>query len=187
MTRLLRDSGGAGLGSVGDNDTPPDYATTGGSPGARDATCVETGDNADMRVLLMLSCLTLGCGGGATPAATSPSSGDGTDCEPGRCLEDISNAIKPHRPKARACYDAALAKQPELPGNRILVNFRIGADGVIVDASQSVKDDQIEDAEVVACVIDVIKGVTFAPSAKGKTTRAYHVFEFGAARRRLAP
>lgn len=107
-----------------------------------------------------------------------------TDCEPGRCLTDIANAVKEHREKARACFDDGVAKR-DIKGNRVLINFRIEADGTVSEASQSVKGDQIEDPEVVACMTDVIKQITFAKSAAGKRTRAYHSFEF--ARRGSAP
>lgn len=126
--------------------------------------------------LLLITIVALGCGG-AKPTEGGDVARD-PECEPGRCLEDIAKAIQPHRSQARACYDAGIAGKPDLPGNRVLINFRIGPDGSVVEASQSVQDNQIEDADVVACIAEVIKGVRFGASSKGKTIRAYHTFEF---------
>ncbi len=59
------------------------------------------------------------------------------------------------------------------------MNFEIDPAGVVTEASQSMKDGQLEDVEVVECIGKVLEGLTFAPSTDGKTTRAYHAFEFG--------
>ncbi len=122
----------------------------------------------------------------STPKQTvAPTDGDGgTDgseqasCEPGRCLEDISKAIGERRDDARKCYDEGLARDPKLPG-LLVINFAIDAEGVVGETSQGMQDAQLTDQQVVDCVSEVIKGVRFAKSAKGKTTRAYHRFEFG--------
>jgi len=107
---------------------------------------------------------------------TPPSDGDtgATKCEPGRCLEDISRLIAERRSDARACYDTGRKRDPKLAGG-ILINFAIDSEGMVGEAEQSLKDGQMEDPEVVACVI---KTVRFPPSPAGKTTRAYHRFEF---------
>lgn len=110
----------------------------------------------------------------ARPPAATPAAGD---CEPGRCLEDISAAVEQHRPAARACYDAGHARTPTLAG-RIIIKFEIDPTGAVVDASQSTQDDQITDAEVVACITDVILRIPFAPSARGKSTKAFHRYDF---------
>jgi hypothetical protein len=111
----------------------------------------------------------LACSGGQKTS-------NGDDCEPGRCRGDVANKVSESRATARACYDA----RPTPAGGRIIINFEIDAAGGVTDASQSVKDEQIDDKEMVACIIDVIKEIKFAKSAKGKTTRAYHTFEFTA-------
>ncbi|MBA3397903.1 MAG: hypothetical protein H0T89_35090 [Deltaproteobacteria bacterium] len=48
----------------------------------------------------------------------------------------------------------------------------------MVEPEQSVKDGQLDDVEVVACIADILKEIQFAPSPAGKRTRAYHTFEF---------
>jgi hypothetical protein len=122
------------------------------------------------------------CSGSHKPAttatATGDDAGDATACEPGRCLEDISAAVKRHRPAARACFDAAAAQNPALQGGRLIINFRIDAEGKVSEVSQGMQDDQITDESVIACVGDVIEKLEFARSPAGKATRAYHQFEF---------
>lgn len=123
------------------------------------------------------------CGGKGKTEPTGPTGGDDsapTDappCEPGRCLEDISKNIGERRADARACYDAGLQRDPKMQG-KIIINFAIDSEGMVGETSQGMQDGQIEDQEVVACVSEVIKTVRFAASPKGKTTRAYHRFEF---------
>jgi len=114
-----------------------------------------------------------GCGAKAGPAAPTAAG----DCEPGRCLEDISALVEQHRPAARACYEAGYAREPSLQG-RLIIKFEIDPTGAVVDAGQSSQDDQITDEQVVACITDVIQRITFAPSAQGKTTKAFHRYDF---------
>jgi hypothetical protein len=130
-------------------------------------------------VVVSIVALGSGCGGkgkAATNGAAEPAD-DQADCEPGRCLADVSARVEDRRPAARACYDEGQKRVPELQG-RLIINFEIDPDGVVVDASQSAQDEQIMDEEVVACVVDVIRGITFAKSEKRKTTRAFHRYEF---------
>ena len=127
---------------------------------------------------LVVLCI-LGCGGSKPAATTSGESGHGESgeartCEPGRCLEDVAAKVQENRAAARACYDA----NPTPGGGRVIINFTIDPDGNVVEASQSVKDEQISDELVVACIVDVIKEIKFAASAKGKRSSAYHTFEF---------
>ena len=130
--------------------------------------------------MLVVVMLASGCGGKAkTPTTTGPAdpAEAESDCEPGRCLADVSARVEDRRPAARACYDEGQKRVPELQG-RLIINFEINPDGTVADASQSAQDDQIMDEQVVACVADVIKGIKFAESKKGKRTRAFHRYEF---------
>ena len=130
-----------------------------------------------MRFSLCLAIALTACGGGTSKVSTS-STEPAAACEPGRCLEDISKLISERRTESRACYDEGAKKMPGMKG-RIIINFRIDAEGNVEDSSQGMQDDQIQDEALVSCVSEVIKKVTFAASSKGKTTRAYHQFEFG--------
>ena len=115
--------------------------------------------------------LAIGCGG--TPRAVPVEN----DCEPGRCLEDVSRVMKEHRAEMRSCYELAHAQDNTLEG-RLTVNFVIDSKGDIVETSPSVRDGEIENAELFDCLSAVVSRIKFAASAAGKRTRAYHVFEF---------
>jgi len=119
--------------------------------------------------------LVMACGGGKQPPAGPAAAGD--DCEPGRCLADISALVEQHRPAARACYEAGHARDATLQG-RVVINFVIDPTGAVVDASQSAQDEQITDDEMIHCITDVILRIPFAASASGKTTKAFHRYEF---------
>lgn len=111
---------------------------------------------------------------------TAPGGGSADDsagCEPGRCLADISAKIQEKRAEARACYDTMLKTKPGVQG-RLIINFRIDAQGNVSDTSQGMQDDQLTDETLVTCVSEVIATVKFAKSPAGKNTRAYHQFEF---------
>jgi len=131
-------------------------------------------------VVATIAVLLGACGKGKTET-TAPKASDEENpdamCEPGRCLEDISKNIGERRADARACYEAGLKRDPKMQG-KIIINFAIDSEGVVGETSQGMQDGQIEDQDVVACVSEVIKTVRFAGSPKGKTTRAYHRFEF---------
>ncbi len=132
------------------------------------------------RAGVLILAVTLGCGG-KKPSATGPAE-PADDCEPGRCLEDISGRVEDRRPEARACYEAGHAVDPTLEG-RVVINFEIDPSGTVVDASQSAQDEQITDEAVVECIVEVIKGIKFAESGRGKSTKAFHRYEFNAPRK----
>lgn len=120
-----------------------------------------------MRIALCL--LLLACGGSSKPATTGGE--PASDCDPGRCLDDISKVVAEHKPAARECAKTAKG--------RVIINFKIDKDGNVEEAGQGMQEEQISDPAVVSCLEDVIKQIKFAPSPKGKATRAYHQFEFG--------
>jgi hypothetical protein len=126
---------------------------------------------------MKLLCLVLAlaaCGGKSLPPASEET---GPACEPGRCLDDFAKQIRERKPETRACYDAMLTEKPGIRG-RVIINFRVGPEGDVVETSQGMQDNQISDETLVTCLGDVLKSVRFAKSDKGKTTRAYHEFEF---------
>jgi hypothetical protein len=121
-------------------------------------------------VSTVLVVLGMACGSKQTPAQQN--------CEPGRCLADIAAVISKEKPSARACYEKGLARAPEIRGGRVMINFEIDPSGTPDKVEQAARDDQIKDPEVITCLSAIIYGVTFPKSTKGKTVRAYHVFEF---------
>jgi hypothetical protein len=117
------------------------------------------------------------CGSAAKPPAAPTDTTSSGGCEPGRCLDDISKTLQEHRTESRACYDAMAKTKPGVQG-RLIINFKIDADGNVTETSQGMQEDQLGDETLVTCVSDVIKRVKFAPSPARKSTRAYHQFEF---------
>jgi len=117
--------------------------------------------------------LVIGCSG----AQQRPAPIEETGCEPGRCLDDVARVMKEHRPEMRACYELAQAQRAGLEGS-MTVNFVIDPQGAVVETSPSVRDGEIEDAELFDCLSSMVKQVTFMSSPTGKRTRAYHVFDF---------
>lgn len=73
---------------------------------------------------------------------------------------EIKRVVKQQLPEILACYDAQLAKQPELRGT-VLTQFFIAPDGTVAVSSGSGLAP-----EVATCVADVIKKTTF-PQPKG--------------------
>ena len=133
----------------------------------------------DWRCIAIAYCLA--CGSKpqqqTAPDSTADPDQGPASCEEGRCLADISGAILEQRAKTRACYDAGRTRQPTIEG-RLIINFKIGPDGEVSETSQGMQDDQITEPGVVECVSEVIKNIKFAKSPAGKSTRAYHLFEF---------
>ena len=81
--------------------------------------------------------------------------------------------IAGHKDESRACV-----KGKKVTG-RVIINFTIDANGKVSEASQGMQGEQIQDVEVVGCLSELIEKIEFAKSAKGRTTRAYHRFEYG--------
>ena len=136
------------------------------------------------RAILLL--IAVACGPKKSPDPVTPPDGDGggggggepqAKCDPGRCLEDISALIMADRKKARECFDAAAKTKPDIEG-RVIINFEIDPEGTVVDASQGMQDNQLTEAEVVDCISAWVRTLKFAKSPSGKTTRAYHRFDF---------
>jgi hypothetical protein len=114
----------------------------------------------------------------STPSPDTTGGGD--DCEPGRCLDDISAKIMERRAEARACFDEGVKRQPGLERGFLVINFEIDPAGKVVSTSPSMKEGQIDEPGIVACIGGVIETIEFAASGRGKTSRGYHRFEFGA-------
>src|SRR5260221_11748281 len=119
---------------------------------------------------LVMAIVVFGCSGHPAQAPATGGSAS-TDCEPGRCLENISEVIGNHKTESRACL-----KNPKESG-RVIINFTIDAGGKVSEATQGMQGEQIEDPALVTCLTELVKKIEFAKSPKGKTTRAYHRFE----------
>lgn len=97
--------------------------------------------------------------------------------EPGRSAKDIQTIVSVRRDEARACYDKALTAHPGIEGD-LDIKWVIDPQGNVTDASVDTTKSQILEPSVGTCIIDVIKKIKFAASAKGYETRAHYPFNF---------
>ena len=97
--------------------------------------------------------------------------------EPGRTAKDIQTIVMARRDEARACYDKALAAHPGIEGD-LDIKWVIDPQGNVTDASVDTTKSSILEPSVGQCIIEVIKKIKFAASAKGYETRAHYPFNF---------
>lgn len=124
--------------------------------------------------MLRAAVLVVIAGCGSSKAPTAGPGGEGK-CEPGRCLEDLPRVIKPFRQEARACFDEAAKKNPALQGGRLIINLEVAPSGEVTP-TQGMQSDQLDDKELVGCVLFVMLKVKFPPGSK--VMRGFHTFEF---------
>jgi hypothetical protein len=110
--------------------------------------------------------------GSAAPAPKGPHTHD-----PGRGVADIKAIVVAHRDDARACYDAALKDHPGIEGD-LVIQWTIDPKGNVTAVTEDTSRSQITEPTVVACVVKIIQGIQFAPSAGGFETKAYYPFNF---------
>ena len=164
----------SGEGSNGSSDTSdPSGNASSGSGGT--TTTTQLGDGGDLQ----------GAKLGGSVHTTTETKGEGgpksthgqSAREPGRSAEDIRVIVMARRDEARACYDKALAAHPGIEGD-IDIKWVIDPQGNVTDASVDTTKSSILEPSVGQCIIDVIKKIKFAASAKGYETRAHYPFNF---------
>ncbi len=106
-----------------------------------------------------------------------PKAGPGHTQEPGRSRQDIQTIIMARRDEARACYDKGLKDHPGIEGD-LTVKWTIDPTGKVTDASVDSSKSTINEPGVGACIVEIIKKVSFAPSKGGFETRANYPFNF---------
>ncbi len=111
----------------------------------------------------------------ASSAGAAPKPPHGHD--PGRGLSDIRAIVVAHRDAARACYDKGLVDHPGIEGD-LVVQWTIDPKGNVTDASLDVSRSQISESTTVACVLEIIKKLQFAPSQGGFESKAFYPFNF---------
>ncbi len=89
--------------------------------------------------------------------------------------EAIQRVVRAHFGAYRACYEAGLARNPELTG-RMTLRFVIGTDGKVSDAREQgdVPDGGFPDQEVTACVLAEVGKLTF-PAPAGVIAVSYPI------------
>lgn len=84
--------------------------------------------------------------------------------------EVIRRHIRQHTNAVRHCYEAELARRPDLSG-RVAIRFVIGQDGTVVSAA--VAESSVESPSVGQCVAGAIRRIGFPPPGVGVVVVTY--------------
>jgi hypothetical protein len=141
--------------------------------------------------VLCVAC-TLACAGPQVqrPAMVEPTGVDGSsqpisqeppaelDGGPPLTREEIRLVVRAKLPNVRACFDAGLARAPEI-GGRVLLRFTIGADGRA--GSIAVDEDELDDAIVTDCLRAELASWQFPLPRDGAVITITYPFVFSSA------
>jgi hypothetical protein len=100
--------------------------------------------------------------------------------------QEIQKVVRSNFQAIRACYEGGLRKDPDLAG-RVAVRFVIGTDGKVISAESvdpekpaaadplrsSSPSGSMPDANVVSCVVDLFKKLSFPTPSGGKVVVVY--------------
>lgn len=89
--------------------------------------------------------------------------------------EEISAVIRRNLPRFKYCYEKKLAGRPELAG-KIAVYFKIGPTGAVAEAS--VRSTSMNDVEVEACTVKVMRSLEFPQPRNGGVVVVTYPFVF---------
>jgi len=79
----------------------------------------------------------------------------------------VLRALRAQQGRMHACYEAGLARNPQLAG-RLNVRFVIGQNGEVLSSING--GSSLGDASVIACVLAVVRAVRFPPPGSGFAT-----------------
>jgi TonB family protein len=82
-----------------------------------------------------------------------------------------------NRDKVRACYDAALAKNPGIKGE-LVVDFVISPRGEVKQAEVNWSASEIHIPELDTCAADAVRALTFPASSRGLESKVSYPFNF---------
>lgn len=144
-----------------------------GTSGGGTTTTLALGDGGDLQgaKLQSSSRTEIETRGEGTPKPAPGSS------EQGRTAKDLQAIIGARRDEARACYDKGLKDHPGIEGD-LDIKWVIDPQGNVTNAEVDSTKSQILEPSVGTCIIEIIKKIKFAPSAKGRETRAHYPFNF---------
>lgn len=129
---------------------------------------------------------TLGDAGDLTDARLPPAhtastgAGDAGPAGPvsaARTLDSVTVAVKAQRDQARACYDAAAKAHPDLPAGKLIAHFVIDQKGMVTESSLGEGSD-VTEPSVVNCVLAILQGLQFGPSANNRKSIVNYPFIF---------
>lgn len=82
-----------------------------------------------------------------------------------------------NRDKVRACYDAALAKDPGIAGD-LVIDFTIDPRGVVKQAEVNWSQSDIHVPELDTCAADAVRALQFPASSRGLESKVSYPFNF---------
>ncbi|RLB62428.1 MAG: hypothetical protein DRI90_09110 [Deltaproteobacteria bacterium] len=105
----------------------------------------------------------------APPARFGPSVAAPEDTTRRLPPERVAHVVRLNRGRLRACYQRGLVRDATLAG-RVVVRFAIDPDGSVTQTSAS---SSLGDADVVACIVQTFRGLTFPATEGGRIDVQY--------------
>jgi serine/threonine protein kinase len=109
---------------------------------------------------------------GASASTATPNRGD-------RVEDEMVASVEKRWPQVRACYVSALQKTPEL-GGKLEVTWVVGLDGETTNVE--LFSSSLHDADLENCVLDCIRGWSFAPNTAREAIRIQYAWDFSPVR-----
>jgi TonB family protein len=110
------------------------------------------------------------------PSAAAPSA-TASPPRDSRSKQEIQQVMANNRDKVRACYDAALAKNPGIAGD-LVVDFTIDPRGDVKQAEVNWSQSEIHIPELDACAADAVRSLKFPASSRGLESKVSYPFNF---------
>jgi hypothetical protein len=117
-----------------------------------------------------------GTGSGVKEAKVAFSQSDG-DFTGGLTREEVDRVVKSRKGTIQACYQKAVNRDRSLAG-KLVVNFRISAEGKVTSARIEPGKSSLRNAEVESCVKRQIQGLKF-PAKGGAVVNYPFIFSSG--------
>jgi TonB family protein len=112
------------------------------------------------------------------PSAAAPaSSATASPARDSRGKQEIQQVMADNRDKVRACYDAALAKNPGIAGD-LVIDFTIDPRGDVKQADVNWSQSEIHIPELDKCAADAVRSLKFPASSRGLESKVSYPFNF---------
>jgi hypothetical protein len=161
----------SGLGGCGGGSTPP--AT---SPG-KATSGTKSADPPDQATDEALAAQIAKDQGSADQAGTSGGEDTAPKTDEAR-KNELYKLVKERRPAVLECVKAARKKNPKV-GTDLVITFMLNSDGTFKEPPGVVKDrTDITDPKVIACALDIVKGIKFPPHPKGMESSFTYPYKF---------
>jgi TonB family protein len=110
-------------------------------------------------------------------ASAAASSAPASPPRDSRGKQEIQQVMADNRDKVRACYDAALAKNPGIAGD-LVVDFTIDPRGDVKQAEVNWSQSEIHIPELDSCAADAVRSLKFPASSRGLESKVSYPFNF---------